>query len=140
MPRKPILETINFDHVKQMASQGMSRGQIGAYFGITGQRVGQLIKENPDLEEAFESGLAVGINRASNKLMELIDAGNIVAILFFLKCQGKWMEQQYVKEKLDESTLPKVNIYIPHNSRDDLLVENNDVETEPNEPNNATAV
>ena len=140
MPRKPILETINFDHVKQMASQGMSRGQIGAYFGITGQRVGQLIKENPDLEEAFESGLAVGINRASNKLMELIEAGNIVAILFYLKCQAGWMEQQYVKDKVDESTLPKVMIYLPDNQRDGLLTETVDSETEPDEPNNASEV
>lgn len=128
MPRKPILPTINFDHVRKMAEQGMSRGQIGSFFGITGQRIGQLIKENPDLEEAFESGLAQGINRASNKLMELIDAGNIVAILFYLKCHGRWIEEQYRQKEVDKSTIPTVRIYIPDNQRDGLLVESNDVE------------
>ena len=125
-----LIETLDLEALKQMAAQGMSRQQIGSYYGVTGQWIGKLIKKHPELEEAFNAGLAQGINRASNKLMELIEAGNIVAILFYLKCQAGWMEQQYVKEKLDESTLPKVRIFLPHNGRDDVFTETVDSETE----------
>lgn len=125
-----LIETIDLDAIKAMAAQGMSRQQIGSYYGVTGQWIGKLIKKHPELEEAFNAGLAQGINRASNKLMELIDAGNIVAILFYLKCQAGWMEQQYVKEKVDQSTIQKVRIYIPDNGRDNLLIETVDSETE----------
>ena len=127
-----LIETLDLDHIKAMASQGMSRQQIGSYYGVTGQWIGKLVKKHPELEKAFNAGLAIGINRASNKLMELIDAGNIVAILFYLKCQAGWMEQQYVKEKPDESNIPRVRIFIPDNQRDGLLVETVDSEIESN--------
>ena len=127
-----LIETLDLDHIKAMAAQGMSRQQIGSYYGVTGQWIGKLVKKHPELEEAFNAGLAIGINRASNKLMELIDAGNIVAILFYLKCQAGWMEQQYVKEKPDESNIPRVQIFIPDNQRDGLLVETVDSEIESN--------
>ena len=127
-----LIETLDLDHIKAMASQGMSRQQIGSFYGVTGQWIGKLVKKHPELEEAFNAGLAIGINRASNKLMELIDAGNIVAILFYLKCQAGWMEQQYVKEKPDESNIPRVRIFIPDNQRDGLLVETVDSEIESN--------
>lgn len=125
-----LIETLDLEHIKAMAAQGMSRQQIGSFYGVSGQWVGKLIKKHPELEEAFNAGLAQGINRASNKLMELIEAGNIVAILFYLKCQAGWMEQQYVKEKVDQSTIPKVRIFIPDNQRDDLFTETVDSETE----------
>jgi len=124
-----LIETLDLEAIKAMAAQGMSRQQIGSYYGVTGQWIGKLIKKHPELEEAFNAGLAQGINRASNKLMELIEAGNIVAILFYLKCQAGWMEQQYVKEKPDESNIPRVRIFIPDNQRDGLLVETVDSET-----------
>ena len=127
-----LIETLDLEALKQMAAQGMSRQQIGSYYGVTGQWIGKLIKKHPELEEAFNAGLAQGINRASNKLMELIEAGNIVAILFYLKCQAGWMEQQYVKDKVDESTIPRVRIFIPDNQRDGLLVETVDSEIESN--------
>jgi hypothetical protein len=125
-----LIETLDLDHIKAMAAQGMSRQQIGSFYGVTGQWIGKLVKKHPELEEAFNAGLAQGINRASNKLMELIESGNIVAILFYLKCQAGWVEQQYVKEKLDESNIPRVQIFIPDNQRDGLLVETVDSEIE----------
>ena len=130
MPRKPILETINFDHIRKMAEQGMSRGQIGSYYGITGQRIGQLIKENPELELAFESGLAKGIEKASDSLMKLIEQGNVIATLFFLKSQAGWIEAQYRQKEVDKSTIPTVTICLPHNQRDNVFTENNHVEIE----------
>lgn len=130
-----LIETLDLEAIKAMAAQGMSRQQIGSYYGVTGQWIGKLVKKHPELEKAFNAGLAIGINRASNKLMELIDAGNVVAILFYLKCQAGWMEQQYrhVKEKPDESNIPRVQIFIPDNQRDGLLVETVDSETEPDD-------
>jgi hypothetical protein len=37
--------------------------------------------------------------------------------LFYLKCQGKWIEQQYIKEK-PAIDIPSVTIFLPENQRD----------------------
>ncbi len=112
-----LFGTMKIENMEAMAEKGMTRQQIGAYYGVTGQRIGQLIKEHPELEEAFDRGLSKGIEKVTNKLWELIEEKNIVAILFFLKCHGKWIEQQYVKEKeVDDS--PRVTIFLPENNRD----------------------
>ena len=113
----PIIETIDFDHVRQMAEQGMSRQQIGAYYGVSGRRIGQLIQENPDFAIAFEKGLAKGIEKASKSLMRLIEEGNVIATLFYLKSQAGWIEAQH-RQKEVVADIPKIQVFIPDNGRD----------------------
>jgi len=113
-----LFSTMKIEHVERMAENGMSRAQIGDYFGVTGQRIGQLIKEHPELDEAFSRGLSKGIEKASNKLMELIEGGNLIATIFYLKAQAKWREAQYDKPEEDTSNAPKITIFLPENGRD----------------------
>ncbi len=124
-----LFNSLNVAHVERMAEAGMSRQQIGNYYGVTGQRIGQLIREHPELDEAFSRGLSKGIEKASNKLMELIENGNLIATIFYLKAQAGWKEAQYVKDIPDLSNAPRVQIYIPDNSRQ-VFSENMDSETE----------
>lgn len=115
-----IFPTMDINQIRTMAANGMSRAQIGAYHGVTGQRIGQLIKEHPELENAFEHGLSQGIEKATKSLMTLIENGNIIATLFYLKSRAGWVEQQHLKEKpiLTDS----VKIFLPDNNRGGIPV------------------
>lgn len=125
-----LFNSLNLKHIEKMAEAGMSRAQIGDYYGVTGQRIGQLIREHPELDEAFSRGLSKGIEKASGKLMELIESGNLIATIFYLKAQAGWKEAQYVKEPVDLSNVPKVQIILPDNSRQAVFSENLDSEIE----------
>jgi len=117
-----LIKNLNLEHIEKMAEAGMSRQQIGQWYGVTGQRIGQLVEEHPDLDEAFTRGLAKGIEKASNGLMKLIEEGNLIATIFYLKCQAKWREAQYDKPE-PETNVQRVSIYLPHNSRDEIEID-----------------
>jgi transcriptional regulator with XRE-family HTH domain len=112
-----LQQTLTPAMMESMGAKGLTRQQIGAFFGITGQGVGKILKKNKELDFAYECGLAQGIDKAAGKLMELIEEKNLVAIIFFLKCHAKWVEQQYVKEK-EVIDIPQVRIFLPANNRD----------------------
>jgi hypothetical protein len=124
-----LFNTLNLKHIEKMAENGMSRQQIGDYYGCTGSNIGQLIKKHPDLDECFSRGLSKGIEKATNKLMELIEEKNLIAILFYLKTQGKWKEAQYDREPVNDNQ-PKVMIYLPDNGRDKVIEGESVVETD----------
>lgn len=125
-----LFNSLNVAHVERMAEAGMTRAQIGDYYGVTGQRIGQLIREHPELDAAFSRGLSKGIEKASSKLMEMIEGGNLIATIFYLKAQAGWKEAQYVKEPIDLSNAPRVQILLPDNGRTVVFSENMDDEIE----------
>ena len=53
--------------------------------------------EDPEFSKAIEDCVEIGLDRAESKLHELIEAGDIRAIIFYLKCKGKrrgYIEQE----------------------------------------------
>lgn len=125
-----LFNTLNLKHIETMAENGMTRAQIGDYYGVTGQRIGQLIKEHPELDECFSRGLAKGIEKVTNKFMELIEGGNLIACIFYLKAQAKWKEAQYDKPENDLSNAHRVTIYLPDNQRDSTDVSSDNCNNE----------
>lgn len=113
---------MTIQEISAMAQGGMNRQQIADYYGISVRRLNQLFKERSDLLQAFNTGLAQGIKFATGKLMELIEEKNVVSILFFLKCRAQWVEQQYIREK-EEKNIPQVRIFLPHNKRDEVVID-----------------
>ena len=45
------------------------------------------------IREAANQGLAQGVDLAASKLMEQVEAGVLTAIIFYLRCRGKWSSQ-----------------------------------------------
>src|ERR1700757_3628879 len=93
--RRPWTPT-DLDQVEALASSGLTYTQIADALGI---HVHTLMRKRSQLEafaEALKRGRAKGISAVANKLWQLAVGGNVVACIFFLKCQAGWREVQQV--------------------------------------------
>ena len=86
----------DLEQVEELASSGLTYAQIADALGI---HVHTLLRKRGQFEalaEAIKRGRAKGISAVANKLWEMALGGNVVACIFFLKCQGGWREVQQV--------------------------------------------
>lgn len=106
MPRKPI--EIDLAKVERFAAQGMTEAQIAAALGISQDTITRRKQNDADFADAIKRGQAKGIAVVTNKLMEQVQAGNITAMIFFLKCRADWKETQRLDHtSSDGSMSPK---------------------------------
>lgn len=91
--RQPI--EIDLKQVEAYASRGLSQAQIADALGIGERTIRRRKAGDETFLAAFKKGKAKGIAVATSKLFELVQAGNLGAICFFLKCQGgpDWKEK-----------------------------------------------
>jgi len=75
-----------------LAGLGLTNQQVAAYFGMGKSSFQEKIKRYPGLCAAMKKGRASRVAQVSGKLMQLIDGGNLTAIIFYLKTQGRWKE------------------------------------------------
>ena len=81
-----------FGEKKVIEAITKARGLISVAADILGcapRTVHKYIKEYPNISEAKYAATELNLDKAENKLMDAIDAGQPWAICFFLKCQGK---------------------------------------------------
>ena len=78
--------------MRHLASLGLTKEQIGYFFGLHPWSLALYQRQRPELNEALEYGRAAGIEHAAAALRKQITAGNISAIIFYLKSRGKWRE------------------------------------------------
>lgn len=57
--------------------------------GVDADTVHAAVKRWPELEVVLAECRESALDLAEDKLIEHIDAGNVTALIFFLKCQGK---------------------------------------------------
>ena len=98
-------------HVRKLAGLGLTVQQIYNYYGMSDKTWGKKRKRYPELELAMKQGRAVNIGWASQKLREKMEAGNLGAIIFYLKTQGGWREKEYNNDNGNQGgdgELPKV--------------------------------
>ena len=62
---------------------------IARKLGVTRSTVYARIKESPTLQKRLEDARQTMLDAAENKLHEAVLGGNLTAIIFFLKTQGK---------------------------------------------------
>lgn len=105
MSRKRI--EIDIDQVRRLASRGLSEEQIADSLGISRRTLSYRKAESAQFAQAIKTGRAQAISFVSNKLMKLIDEGNITAIIFFLKTQAGWRETQKIEANITERKVPE---------------------------------
>jgi len=79
--------------VEMLAGLGLTKYLIQNYFGVSADVWLKAEKREPALRVAFNQGQAKTIARVSRKLYDRIMAGDIKAIMFYLKTRAGWSEK-----------------------------------------------
>lgn len=93
--RKPsliITETV-IEKIKELSGLGLTRVQIAHYFEISHTTLNKLRKIDKRVGIALKKGKSDTIAHVTGKLMEHINNGNLIAIMFYLKTRAKWREK-----------------------------------------------
>lgn len=77
------------ENVKILSGRGLTQMQIHEWYGIGHTAWYAAIKKNPALKAALRTGKARAISLAVGKLFEQVLRGNVRAIEFYLKTQGR---------------------------------------------------
>ena len=108
--------------VYRLATLGMDRGMIAGYWGITKSKFAELCEEYSIIDEVFLMGMTAGLTKTAQKLEELVDDGQMIPVLFRLKIGGFIEAEKLIGKQSDETSVAKVQIYLPSNGRDDDIV------------------
>lgn len=94
-PGRPRIIEFGEKEIRQIAAlaQYMNLGEIANFFGISRDTQRRRFAEDPRLFAAYEEGRAAGTHRAGRALMKLIDAGNMQAIMFYLRAKANWRDK-----------------------------------------------
>jgi len=91
---------------KQLIETLYKNGGIYAHaarqLGISKQAIHERIKNDPQIAEAYEDACEETLDLAEYELIKLIKAGNIRAIIFYLRTKGKkrgYTENPQVEQK-----------------------------------------
>ena len=116
--RTGVAEIMEVEEIKEMSMNGMKREQIADYYGVTVRRLNQIFVSRPEFKAAFDCGRAKGIRFVTKCLMDKISDGETVPMIFYLKSNAGWCEEQYrLKEKREAVKSPEIQIYLPENNR-----------------------
>jgi len=102
---------INLDpiKVKRLAAQGLSQKQIARSLGVSWNTLNRNRKRSKSFNEAFEQGVADGLDAVTNSLFEQALDGNTTASIFFLKNrdEARWRDRV---ETTHDHTLSLTNV------------------------------
>lgn len=85
--------------IEALDANGGFTSKAAEVLGMTYQAVNRRINKNEKIKAAYNAIKESHLDFAESKLMSLIKGGNLGAICFYLKCQGKhrgWVERQEV--------------------------------------------
>lgn len=83
----------------------LSIEQIADYFGVCKATFYKAMSDNPQIGIRYKKGKAKAIGSIGQGLMKQARDGNTSAMMFYLKCQAGWKENQ--KMKAGTVTIPK---------------------------------
>jgi hypothetical protein len=115
---KLVLTKEDLEKIEALAGQGLTQEEIALTFGLRKTAWYNMITKNPEMRERIERGRARTLAAVSGKLMQLVNKGNLSAIIFYLKTKGRWSEHksleltgndkaQEIKLKLDTTDAVK---------------------------------
>lgn len=111
-----LAKVINPDDLEAMAIAGFSQAMMSRYYGITRQQLSNIIRDNPQLQDAISNGLENVYIKCVNTIMTKVNEGNLLAAMYMLNNRFGWMEEKYKKEK-PAIDVPSVQIFLPENNR-----------------------
>ncbi len=88
---RPRKGEIDADAIRALAALGLNATTIAARLGLSRRTLFERLAEDPVARAAYDVGLADLVATAGAKLRELIEQGNVAAVIFTLKTKGGWL-------------------------------------------------
>ncbi len=97
---KPI-RTLTAKQIKDLPDLAgrLTRSQLASHFGMCSNTLVRICRENPKINEAYESGRAKTIENVASVLIKRALAGDVNAAKFFLERQAGWTQTSVVKQE-----------------------------------------
>lgn len=89
--------------VESLAARGMEEQDIALCLGINPSTLSHSKAQLEQLAQAIKRGKAKGIAKVTAALLKNVDIGNVTAQIFYLKCQAKWRDQEYIDPETQKS-------------------------------------
>ncbi len=99
---RPRKAEIDADAIRALAALGLNATTIAARLGLSRRTLFERLQNDPVAREAYDAGLADLVATAGAKLRELVEAGNVTALIFVLKEKGRWLTPREASPALPE--------------------------------------
>ena len=93
MSKKIVFDKKQMAQVEALASV-LTLEQMSDYFGIARNTFKAVCERQPEVLEHYKKGKARAIGNVAKNLLTLANDGNLTAIIFYLKTQAGWREQE----------------------------------------------
>lgn len=77
----------------------LTRAQMADYFAISEGTLWKWMQKHPELADAYKQGRARVIRDVAASLLSKVRAGDLTAMIFFLKTQAGWKETQRIESE-----------------------------------------
>jgi hypothetical protein len=91
----------DLDTIQQLASKGITEEQIAHALGVSPDTLQRNKRTYAVIAARIKKGKAAGVGDIANRLYQAAQRGNIVAMIFYLKCKGGWRDTQHLDIKAD---------------------------------------
>ncbi len=91
-----ILDDLKIAQVEALANY-LSIEQVAGYFNISVSDFLDLQKKDKRVLRAYRKGKIRGVCKVATLLWQQMEAGNVTAIIFFLKTRGGWSERPFAE-------------------------------------------
>jgi len=90
------------EKVEHYASLGLTKQNIADCLGISYETLNEKTKDYVEFSDALKRGLAKGIAKYANLLLEHGQEGNSSSVIFFLKARAKWSDNPDLHKLQDD--------------------------------------
>ncbi len=96
MPCAPMIFSAQQRAEVETLAAVLTAQQMADYFGIGRTTFFALMDRDPDVAERYKRGRARAVGAVAQSLVAKARAGNVTAMIFYLKTQGGWRETSQI--------------------------------------------